>query len=420
MPEVVSSLAALDLARYVRAGDTVLWGQACAEPVALTAALMEQRARIGRFRCFLGVPASDTVTAAHSDQISFLSYTGSGGNAALHHAGALDVLPVHYSHLPALIRNRTIAIDVVLLLLAPPDASGRYSLGLAEDYLPAALDAARVVIAEVNDQVPETRCGRVLTDADLHVIVRTSRPPLEVPRPQPGPVEQAIAARVAGLIEDGATLQIGIGRLPEAVMRQLGGRRDLGVHSGLLNDAVADLMEAGAITNARKSLDRGRAVAGFLYGSRRLFAYAHRNPAIELRETEYTHHPEVLAAQERLVALNTALEVDLSGQINAEVAGGRYLGAVGGAVDFLRGAARSHGGLPIVALPAARIVARLTGPVSTARSDAGIVVTEFGIADLRGQPLRERAARLIAIAPPERRAALEAPGIQAPGEYIRG
>ncbi|HEV2236982.1 MAG TPA: acetyl-CoA hydrolase/transferase C-terminal domain-containing protein [Ktedonobacterales bacterium] len=408
MPEMVDTLAALDLARYVRAGDTVLWGQACAEPVALTTALMAQRARIGRFRCFLGIPASDTVTAAHADLVSFLAYTGSGGNAALYQTGALDVLPVHYSHLPALIRNRTIAIDVVLLLLAPPDASGRYSLGLAEDYLPAALDGARVVIAEVNDQVPQTRCARVVTDTDLDVIVRASRPPLEVPRPEPGPIEQAIAAHAAGLIEDGATLQIGIGRLPEAILRQLGDRRDLGVHSGLLGDAAADLMAAGAITNARKSLDRGRAVAGFLYGSRRLFAYAHRNPAIELRATEYTHDPEVLAAQERLVALNTALEVDLSGQVNAEVAGGRYLGAVGGAVDFLRGAARARGGLPIVALPAARVVARLTGPVSTARSDAGLVVTEFGVADLRGQPLRERAARLLAIAPPDRRAALEA------------
>jgi acetyl-CoA hydrolase len=406
MPEVMDSLAALDLARYVRASDTVLWGQACAEPVGLTTTLMEQRARIGRFRCFVGISATDTVSAEHTDQVSLLSYTGSGGNATLYRAGALDVLPVHYSHLPGLIRGRTIAVDVVLLQLAPPDEAGRYSLSLAEDYLPAALDAARVVIAEVNDQAPQTRCGRVLTEADLDVLVRVSHPPVEVARTEPSPIERAIAAHVAGLIEDGATLQIGIGRLPEAILARLADRRDLGVHSGLLNDAVADLMEAGAITNARKSWDRGVAIAGFLYGSRRLFAYAHHNPAIALRETAYTHDPEVLASQDRLVALNTALEVDLSGQINAEVAGERYLGAVGGAVDFLRGAVRSRGGLPIVALPAARVVARLSGPVSTARSDAGLIVTEHGIADLRGQPLRKRAARLIAIAPPERRAEL--------------
>jgi acetyl-CoA hydrolase len=404
MPEVVDSLASLDFARYVRPGDTVMWGQACAEPRALTEALMEQRARIGRFRCFLGIPAATTVTVEHADHVAFLSYTGSGGNADLHRAGALDVLPLHYSHLPGLLRNKTIAIDVVLLQLAPPDAAGRYSLSLAEDYLPAALEAARVVIAEVNDQAPQTRCGRMLTDNDLDVIVRTSRPPAEVRHAEPGPIEQRIAERAAGLIEDGATLQIGIGRLPEAILARLADRRDLGVHSGLLNDAVADLMEAGAVTNTRKRLDQGVAVAGFLYGTLRLFAWAHRNPAVALRETGYTHDPEVLAAHERLVALNTALEVDLSGQVNAEVVGGRYVGAVGGAADFLRGAARSHGGLPIVAIPAQRVVAHLSGPVSTARSDAGLIVTEFGVADLRGQPLRERAARLIAIASPERRA----------------
>jgi acetyl-CoA hydrolase len=408
MPEVLDSLASLDLKRYVRDGDTVIWGQACAEPRALSGALIEQRARIGHFRCFLGIPASDTVTAEHADQIAFLSYTGSGGNAALYRAGALDVLPVHYSHLPGLFRSGAIAIHVVFLLLAPPDNADRYSFGLAEDYLPAALDAARVVIAEVNDQVPQTRCGRMLTDSDLDVIVRTSRPPAEVRRAEPDPIEQRIAEHVAGLVEDESTLQIGIGRLPEAILRRLADRRALGVHSGLLNDTVADLMEAGAITNARKSLDQGRSVGGFLYGTRRLFAYAHRNPAIELHETSYTHHPEVLAAQEKLVAINAALEVDLSGQVNAEVVGGRYLGAVGGAADFLRGAARSRGGLPIVAIPSQRLVARLSGPVSTARSDAGIIVTEHGIADLRGQPLRERAARLIAIAHPDRQAELAA------------
>jgi acyl-CoA hydrolase len=396
MPGELDSLAALDLARYVRAGDTVIWGQGCAEPCALTGALMEQRERIGRFRCFLGLPVAGTAAAAHGDQISFLSYTGSGGNEALYRSGALDVLPVHYSHLPALFRGGTIAIHVVFLLLPPPDASGRYSLGLAEDYLPAALDTARVVLAEVN----------VLTSDDLDVIVRTSRPLVEARSVAPDTIAQGIAEQVARLVEDGSTLQIGIGRLPEAILRRLADRRDLGVHSGLLNDAVADLMESGAITNTRKSVDRGQAVAGFLHGSRRLFAYAHRNPAIALRETAYTHDPTVLARQEKLVAINTALEVDLSGQVNAEVAGGRYLGSVGGAADFLRGAARSHGGLPIVAIPSQRLVARLSGPVSTARSDAGIIVTERGLADLRGQPLRERAAQLIAIAHPDRQAEL--------------
>jgi acyl-CoA hydrolase len=217
---------------------------------------------------------------------------------------------------------------------------------------------------------------------------------------------------VAGLIEDGATLQFGIGALPESVLGQLAGRRDLGVHSGLLPDGLVDLMEQGVVTGARKSLDRGLAVGGMLLGTRRLLDYAHRNERIALRETEYTHDAGILAATDRLAALNAAVEVDLSGQVNAEVARGRYIGAVGGAGDFLRGAARSRGGLPIVMLPAragtaSRIVAELSGPVSTSRSDAGLVVTEHGVADLRGLTLRQRAERMIAIAAPEDRPALD-------------
>ncbi len=407
MAEILESIDELDLSRYVRSGDTVIWGQACAEPCTLTEKLMEQRARIGRFRCFLGIPASETVMVEHADTISFLSYCGSGGNRALHKAGLLDILPVHYSQLPDFFRRRVIPIDVVLVQLAPADAEGRYSPGLAEDYLRAAIDTARVVIAEVNEQIPQTACGRMLSESDLDIVVYSSRAPAEMKRIEPGPLEKSIAKHVAGLIEDGSTLQFGIGKLPEAILMQMVDRRDLGVHSGIINDSVADLMEAGVITNTRKSLDRGKTISGLLMGSQRLFSYADHNPAIELRETSYTHNPEVLAAQEKFVAINSAIEIDLSGQINAEVVNGQYVGAVGGAVDFFRGAARSRGGLPILVIPSQRIVAQLAGPVSTARSDAGLVVTEFGVADLRGQPLRERTRRLLAIAHPDKQAELE-------------
>ncbi|MFJ9562855.1 acetyl-CoA hydrolase/transferase family protein [Streptomyces fuscichromogenes] len=406
-------LSRLDLARWIREGDTVVWGQACAEPLSLTERLLEQRERIGRFRCFLGIPASDTVRPEHADRVSFVSYCGSGGNRALHRAGVLDVLPVHYSALPGVLAEGPLRADVALVQLPPPDSDGRYGLGLADDYLTSAIDAARVVIAEVNDQLPRVHGPRTLAPTDIDVVVRTSRPPAEVKHEPPGPVTLRIAAHVAGLIEDGSTLQFGIGALPEAVLGLLGDRRDLGIHSGLLTDAAMELIEAGVVTGARKSTDRGVAVAGLLMGSHKLLRSADGHPGIRLRETAYTHHPDVLAAQHRLVAVNSAVEVDLTGQVNAEVAGGRYVGAVGGAADFLRGAARSHGGLPVVALPStagdrSRIVARLSGPVSTARSDAGLVVTEYGVADLRGQPLRVRRKRLLAIARPDHRPALEA------------
>jgi len=404
---------ALDLSRYLREGETVVWGQACAEPQTLTERLMQQRADIGHFRCFLGIPATDTVRPDHADRVSFFSYCGSGGNRALHRAGALDILPVPYSGLPGLLTGGDLRADVVLVQLPPPDDHGRYSLGLADDYLNAALRTARVVIAEVNDQVPYTYGSRTLREADLDVVVRTSRPPAELKRTVPDSTTARVAAQVAGLVDDGATLQFGIGGLPETVLGLLADRRDLGIHSGLINDAAMDLIETGVVTGAHKTLDRGRAVGGLLMGTQQLFRFAHRNPAIQLRDTAYTHDPQTLAAQDRLVAINSAIEVDLSGQVNSELAGGRYVGAVGGAADFLRGAARSRGGLPIVALPstagpASRIVARLSGPVSTSRSDAGLVVTEYGVADLRGQPLRVRHERMLAITHPDHRAALEA------------
>ena len=222
-----------------------------------------------------------------------------------------------------------------------------------------------------------------------------------------------MAARVAGLVEDGATVQFGIGALPEACLDALAGHRDLGIHSGLLNDAAMRLIQAGVATGARKTVDPGVAVGGFLGGSAALFRFAHRHPAIRLRGTGYTHDPAVLAAQWRLAAINSACEVDLSGQVNAEVAGGRYVGSVGGASDFLRGAARSPGGVPIIALPstagpASRIVVHLNGPVSTPRADAGVIVTEYGVADLRGAPVTVRYERMLAVAHPDHRAALAA------------
>lgn len=405
-------LDSLDLSGIIRPGDTVLWGQANAEPLPLTRALMAQRHAIGRFRVFLGVSQSDTCRPEHADCVDFLAYCGTGANRALAKAGRLDILPCHYSQLPGLIRARSLKIDVLLLQLAPPDAEGRYSLGIAHEYLIPALDTARVVIAEVNDRVPWTWGERHVREDDLHFVLHTSRPPLESAKAEPNETELAVARKVAALIEDGATLQFGLGAIPEAILGQLGDRRHLGVHSGTIGDTLAELMEAGVITNARKSIDTGATVAGVMMGSRRIFDFAHRNPAIQFRSTEYTHDPEVLASIERFVALNSAIEVDLTGQINAEIAGGTYVGAVGGALDFLRGAHRSKGGLPIVALPStagkvSRIVSRLSGPVSTPRSDAGLIVTERGVADLRGLTISQRVERMLAIAHPDFREQLE-------------
>ena len=260
--------------------------------------------------------------------------------------------------------------------------------------------------------MPWINSERLSRWADIDVMVKTSHPPVEMsPRP-PDAIDLAIAEKVAGLIEDGATLQLGIGALPAAILSALTGHRHLGIHSGSLFDPVVDLIQSGAVDNSRKGMDAGATVAGLLLGTRKLFAFADRNPHIAMRSTLYTHDIEVLGRLDKFTALNSAIEVDLTGQVNAEVAEGRYIGAVGGAVDFLRGAHRSRGGLPIVALRSraggkGKIVAQLSGPVSTSRADAGIIVTEHGVADLRGQPIRERIKRMIAIAHPDDRDALD-------------
>lgn len=406
---------ARQLQQLIRPGDTLWWGQSTAEPLTLTRAVTAHRhalAQGGRLRVFVGIGASDTLVPGQADVIDFFGYAAGGPHRRLADAGVLDILPSHYSHLPHLIRAGVLPADVVLLQVSPPDAQGRYSLGLAQEYLPAALAQARVVIGEVNPQVPWTYGGLHLQASDFALLIDAEHPPLEQTRAAPGPVEQAIARHVAGLIEDGATLQLGVGNLPEAVLAALHNHRDLGLHSGAVGDGVAALAEAGVLTHARKSVDPGVGIGGILMGGDKLRCWAHRNPHMVLRDTGYTHNPDVLAASHKLAAINAAIEVDLTGQINAEVAAGCYVGAVGGAVDFLRGAAKSRGGLPIVALPATakgqtRIVAQLAGPVSTPRSDAGLIVTEHGVADLRGQTLSRRVQRLIAIAAPEHREDLE-------------
>jgi acyl-CoA hydrolase len=414
-------LGSLDLTRYIRPGDLVAWGQACAEPLTLTEALASQRKELGGIRCFTGISSSSAVHPDHSDCLAFSSYTAAGANRALRRAGALDILPCHYSELPRILGTGPLRADVLMLALPPAQADGTFGLGLGADYLAALVDTARVVIAEVNDQVPDVGCNRRLRPEEIDVLVPVSRPPAEYPEAPPREVEAVIAGYVAGLVPDGATIQLGIGSMPSAVARRLHGHRDLGVHSGMISDAVAALIDAGAVTGARKSVDRGLVVTGFLMGTRLLIARAGADRSVQVRSTAYTHDPAVLAAQHQLVAINSATEVDLTGQANTETAAGHYVGAVGGAADFARGAARSRGGIPVLALPstagsASRIVAGLTGPATLSRADTGVVVTEHGIADLRGLTLPQRRERMIAIAHPDHRAALAAAADRAAAE----
>jgi 4-hydroxybutyrate CoA-transferase len=403
-----TALYSIDWTTLVRPGDLVAWGQSSAEPVALVSSLMEARAAVGGFQAFVGISNSSNVDPMYTDYATYTSYCGTGNNARL--GQKLNILPIPYGKLAETLGRDT---PVVLLSLAPGNDADHFSYGAAGDYIGDLLHRARLVIAEVSDRTPRTGGGADLRRDQIDLVVRTSSAPTAPPPARLGATDQAVGVQVAGLIQDGATLQIGLGAIPAAVMRALSGHRDLGIHSGLISDEVADLAEAAIITNARKSIDRGVSVAGLLAGGPRLMRWADRNAALALRPTSFTHNHSVLASIDMLAAINSAIEVDLTGQVNSEIAAGRYVGAVGGSGAFLRGALESRGGLPIIALPStagalSRIVAQLSGPVSTARADVGLIVTEHGVADLRGLNLRARRERMLRIADPVHRSALDA------------
>lgn len=413
LQRVVRPSSGLDFRPLLRAGDTVAWPQAIGEPLGLTSRLVAQAEELPPIRLFFGMSSSDTLRPALADRFGLLALNGAGSNRRL--AGRADVLPVHASSLPSLLRSRRIAVDVVLIRVRPmPD--GRYSLGVIADYTQAMIAAARVVVAEIDDRLPLTGGDAVIAASAVHHLLVCDAPEILLPDPEPSATETAVAARVAARIPDGATIQLGIGGLPTAVVRALSQHRDLGIHSGIIPDGVADLLERGVVTNALKGLDAGHTVTGGLFGARRLLDLADGNRAILLRSVEHTHALSVMARLHALHAVNSAIEVDLSGQVNAEVAAGRYLGAVGGQLDFVRGAQLSPGGRSIIALPSttadgrqSRIVADLAGrPVTTPRSDTDLVITEHGVAELQGCSLAERARRLITIAAPAFRDELEA------------
>lgn len=397
----------VDLSAIVRPGDRVVCGQGTAEALTLTRALAALDPPVS---LFVGPLFSDTF--ARATAIDFVSYGAIGKAAAL---ARLDILPMPYSQLGDGFAGGRLRADVVLIQLSPGPPGRRPSGGLACDYLLDAARRARVVVAEINPDVPWTPSAELPADFRIDVAVAAEAAPLELPPARIGEVEARIGAHAAGLIPDRATLQIGVGSVPDAVLRALGSHRDLGIHSGLIGDAVLDLIEGGAVTNAAKAIDAGMTVAGLLFGTRRLYDFAHRNPDIALRPGRHTHGAGVLARLDRFVAINSAIEVDLTGQVNAETLGGRAVGAIGGQPDFVRGANASAGGRALIALPAtaaqgrvSRIVPRLADAVvTTPRCDVDAIVTEWGVAELRGLTLKQRTRRMIAIAAPEFREDLD-------------
>lgn len=404
----------LELRAILRPGDQVVWGQGTGEPLTLTGALVSQRGELRDISVFIGSTFSTTLRPEHADRIRFRSFGAIGTSAALAAAGVLDIVPCHVGQVASYIGQGVLACDVAFVQLSQPGPDGRYSLGVIHDYMGAAIDRARTVVAEINDRVPWTRGTRSIGPEEIDIAIHTSRDVVEVLPARVGEVERAIAGHVAAYIGDGAVLQIGIGSIPDAILHLLGDRKDLGLHSGMAGDAVADLVERGVMTNARKRVFPGVCVAGALIGTKRLYGFAHCNEALLMCDSSVTHGDGVLSGIEGLVSINSAVEVDLTGQVNAELAGEAYVGGTGGQVDYVRAGHRSPAGRSIIAMPStarcgsvSRIVATLSGPVTTARSEVDVIVTEHGAAELRGCDLRERARRMIAIAHPSFREELE-------------
>ncbi len=334
-------------------------------------------------------------------------------------AGRADFVPIFLSEVPRLFRDGSLPLDAAFIQVSPPDEHGFCSFGAEVGCTKPAAQAAKIVVAEVNRRMP-----RVLGDSFIHmskldVVVEVDYPLVEAPQAGGTEAHQRIGKHIADLIPDGATLQLGIGSIPDAVLAQVGDKNDLGVHTELFSDGIITLVERGVITNDRKTLHPGKIVSGFLFGSQRLYDFAQDNAIIELHPSDYVNDPFVIAQNDNMIAINSALEVDITGQVCADSIGPQIYSGIGGQLDFVRGSARSRGGKPIIALPAvaetkkngplSRIVPQLKpgAGVVTSRGDVHYIVTEYGVAFLHGKSVRERARALIDIAAPQFREELE-------------
>ena len=402
----------------IQSGDRVYLGGGAGVPIRLVEGLIRRATQVGdrpplqeveilHLLTFADAPYTDPKYAGVFRHNAL--FIGANVRRAVRE-GRADFTPVFLHEIPDLFRDGDLPIDVALISVSPPDEHGFCSFGVEVGTTKPAAESARVVVAEVNRRMPRTLGDSFIHVSRLHHIVEVDYPLPEAPQGGTSELHMRIGQHIAEMIPDGATLQMGIGSIPDAVLNNLGGHKDLGVHTELFSDGVIDMVEAGVITCARKTFHPGKIIAGFLFGSQRLYQFVHNNPIIELHPSDYVNDPFNIARNEKMVAINSALQVDLTGQVCADSIGPRFYSGVGGQVDFIRGAARSKGGLPIIAFLStaknetiSRIVPMLDqgAGVVTTRNDVHYVVTEYGVASLHGKTVRQRARELIRIAHPK-------------------
>ena len=410
----VSAAAAV---RQVRNGDFIIVPTGVGEPPTLLTALSEQRrdfhdVKVAQILAMRKYDYIDPTTAGHVRHVAFFygGATRAGGQEDW-----IDFIPNCFSEIPSHIERGEIPAQVVFTMASPMDAHGYFSLSLGADYTMAAIAKARAVVLEVNPNVPFAYGNCHVHVSKVAALVESSEPVLEVGLPKIGPVQVAIGKYVADMIDDGSTLQIGYGGIPDAVVMQLAHKRDLGIHTEMIGDGILTLVESGAVTNRRKNYMPGKMVATFALGSNKLYRFMDRNPGLEIHPVDFTNDPSLAGLNDNLVAINATLQIDLLGQCGSESLGPLPYSGTGGQTDFVRAANRSRGGKSFIVLPStakndtiSRIVTTLAPGthVSTSKNDVNYVVTEYGVAQLRGKSAKERARELIAIAHPAFRAEL--------------
>lgn len=412
----------------VKAGNRIFIGTGCAQPQELVNALAARGRELADNEIVHLLTLGDAPYAARelADRFRVNSFFIAENVRNVIQEGLGDYTPIFLSDIPRLFSSGQLPIDVALIQVSPPDNAGRCSLGISVDIVKSAIESARLVIAEVNPRMPRTMGDSLLNASDLDVLVPVDHPLIEFHAPEPTDVTRRIGEFVAALVDDHCTVEFGIGSIPQAVLQFLGKKKDLGIHTEMFTDSIIDLIESGAVTGARKTQNRNRVVASFCMGTKRLYDYLDNNPSFAFHRTEYVNDPHVISQQYRQVAINVALEIDLTGQVCADSLGSSFYSGIGGQVDFNRGAARSQGGKAIIALPSSakngavsRIVTRLSpgAGVVTTRGDVHYVVTEYGVAYLHGKSVQERAMALISIAHPSFREQLLKEAIEA--KYLR-
>jgi 4-hydroxybutyrate CoA-transferase len=405
------AVSAADAVSCVESGMNVFVHGAAATPTALLEALVARRELEGLtlYHLHTGGPAPFVAPECRGRMLSVSVFAGAPVRGAINRGDA-DFVPIFLSDIPSLFLKRQVALDVALLQLSPPDAHGYCTLGTSVDAALAASQTARYLVADINDQMPRTHGNTLVPLARVHAFTHSSRPLHGHAAQPPGPVEDAIGDHVAALIDDGATLQMGIGAIPDAVLRRLHGKGDLGIHTEMFSDGVVDLVAAGAITNRLKNVHRGRIVTSFVNGSEKVYRFVNDNPFVEFHPCDRTNDTAIIRLNDKVTAINSALEVDLSGQVVADSIGFAIYSGIGGQMDFIRGAALSEGGKPIIALPSTAAEGKISRIVPSLRAGAGVVttrghvhwvVTEYGAVNLFGLSLRQRAQALIGIAHPD-------------------